>query len=196
MRLDLQSWALLASALALVNGDPIVKTLNGSYSGAALPDFQQEVFLGIPYSQPPVGSLRLRHPQSLNTSFSGVRNATSYGYTCPGFDDATLYNLHEDCLTLNIVRPAVNGSQHQLEHLPVLVWIYGGGFQTGATADPQYNLSFLVQTSVEAGMPIIAASLNYRKATFGFLGGTDMVVSAFGSNQDGILTMICRTRET
>ncbi|KAK6070323.1 Lipase 1-like protein 4 [Seiridium cupressi] len=156
---------------------PIVKTRNGTYLGIELPNFDQEAFLGVPYAQPPVGQLRLRPPQSLNSSFSGEKPAVQYGYTCPGGDDATVYDMNEDCLTLNIVRPKYTYANNSSD-LAVLVWIYGGGFQTGATSDPMTNLSYIVQTSAKMGKPIIAASLNYRKATFGFLGGRDMVNSA------------------
>lgn len=83
-----------------------------------------------------------------------------------------VYDMNEDCLTLNIVKPKSPASTG----LPVLVWIYGGGFQTGATNTPIYNLSYIVRTSVEMNEPIIAVSINYRKATFGFLGGRDMMV--------------------
>ena len=163
--------ALCPAVLGIQSGST-VKTVNGSYVGIDLPSFKQEAFLGVPFAQPPTGQLRLRPPQSLNTTFT-AKSVSQYGYTCPGMDDPTVYDMNEDCLTLNIVRPKYILSKD----LPVLVWIYGGGFQTGATNTPTYNLSYLVQTSVEMGEPIIAISLNYRKATFGFLGGRDMVVS-------------------
>lgn len=153
----------------------VVTTRNGSYSSLFLSNFKQDLFLGIPYAQPPVGDLRLRPPQPINSTFIGVRNATAYGYTCPGSDSATTYDLNEDCLTLNVVRPQLSNPNLHAK-LPVLVYIYGGGFQTGATADPQYNMSFIVQASVDMGKPIIGASINYRKGTWGFLGGRDMVV--------------------
>lgn len=58
--------------------------------------------------------------------------------------------------------------------LPVLVWIHGGGFQEGGSADQRYNMSFIVQESVKMGKPLIAASFNYRLEGFGFLPGTSV----------------------
>lgn len=85
----------------------------------------------MPYSQPPVGDLRLRLPGSLNTSWSGAKNATEYGYACVGFGEDTQVAIkdyvnedyvNEDCLTLNVVRPAGHDGNSKL---PVLVWIHG-----------------------------------------------------------------------
>lgn len=58
---------------------PSVTIKNGTVNGAYLPTFDQDAFLGVPFAQPPVGDLRLRRPQSLNTSFAGgVYEATEY----------------------------------------------------------------------------------------------------------------------
>lgn len=75
----------------------------------------------------------------------------------------------EDCLTLNIVRPA---TAHSISKFPVLVYIHGGGVQEGSGADQRYNMSFLVQESVGAGAPIIGITINYRLSGFGFLSGS------------------------
>jgi cholinesterase len=58
---------------------PIVKTMNGTYTGSYLPEWQQETFLGVPYALPPIGPLRFARPHYINTTFDGVRNATNYG---------------------------------------------------------------------------------------------------------------------
>ncbi|KAF8898073.1 Carboxylesterase family-domain-containing protein, partial [Mucidula mucida] len=78
----------------------------------------------------------------------------------------------EDCLTLNVVRPNID-----LRDLPVLVWIYGGGFSGGSTFSPVYNLRYIVQESIELGEPIIAVSIIYRLPTFGFLASAEVVAS-------------------
>lgn len=68
------------------------------------------------------------------------------------------YQVSEDCLTLDIIRP----SGHQNNSLPVLVWIHGGGYVMGGSADERYNLTFIVQDSVLLGKPIIAVSIQFK----------------------------------
>ncbi|KAI1312073.1 lipase [Xylaria venustula] len=170
----------LVSSIGLNNTQaPTAKTINGTYEGLYLPDWKQDVFLGIPYAQPPVGQLRYRWPLSINESFDGVRKATQYGYSCMQY--GTNFNLSEDCLTINVIRP----TERPKELLPVLVWIYGGGLYTGSTADPQYNLSGVVQVSQEAGQPVIAVSMNYRLGQWGFLQTPQLL--AEGSSNAGLL---------
>lgn len=113
---------------------PIVHTTNGTYSGLNIPSFKQEAFYGIPYAQAPVGDLRLRKSLPYNQSWSGVRNATVRSDSCPGYNGFPLslvggslidgLTLGEDCLTIDIVRPA---NVNPLDKLPVFVWFYGGG---------------------------------------------------------------------
>ncbi|KAK5628000.1 hypothetical protein RRF57_003715 [Xylaria bambusicola] len=168
------------SSLALNNPQPpTVKTINGTYEGLYLPDWKQDVFLGMPYAQPPVGPLRYRWPVSLNESFGGVRKATEYGYSCMQYDQT--FELSEDCLTINVVRP----SKRSAKPLPVLVWVYGGGLFMGSTADPRYNLSGIVQVSQEIGQPVIAVSMNYRLGQWGFLQTAQVL--AEGSSNAGLL---------
>ncbi|KAJ7446317.1 alpha/beta-hydrolase [Mycena latifolia] len=151
---------------------PSVTINNGTVRGIDLPQFGQSLFLGIPYAQPPVGDLRLRPPRSMNTSF-GELDATAYGAHCwslftTGFDDNSGFNSSEDCLTLNVIRPYGVSDK---EPVPVLVWIHGGGFTTGGSADFRYNGTYLVQASVANGKPVVFVSINYRVASLGFLGG-------------------------
>jgi len=152
---------------------PTVQTLNGTYSGVHSSVYDQDFFLGIPFAQPPVGDLRFRQAQSLNSSWSDSKPATSYSKECIGYgsDQWVLGNdVSEDCLTLNVVRPSgVSGK------LPVAVWIHGGGFYQGGNADPRYNLSFIVQQSVQAETPFIGISINYRLQAWGFLFGKEVL---------------------
>ncbi|KAJ7859812.1 Alpha/Beta hydrolase protein [Mycena olivaceomarginata] len=108
----------------------------------------------------------------LNGSF-GTLDATSFGPHCwssftTGFDSNTGYNNSEDCLTLNVIRP--DGAS-ETSPVPVNVWIYGGGLTEGGAGDSRYNGSFLVQSSVANGKPIVFVSINYRLGSLGFLGG-------------------------
>ena len=63
----------------------VVRTVNGSYAGLHLREYNQHVFLGIPYATPPLGQLRFRRSEPFSESWDGVRNATEYGPTCPGY---------------------------------------------------------------------------------------------------------------
>jgi carboxylesterase type B len=78
--------------------------------------------------------------------------------------------MSEDCLYLNIIRPAglTNASG-----LPVAVWIHGGGFLKGGGSDRRYNYSFAVQDSVEMGNPFIGITINYRLSVWGWLMGKE-----------------------
>lgn len=63
---------------------PQVTVKNGTFIGKYVDSFKQDLFLGIPYAQPPVGNLRLRNPQTINTTF-GTKNATDYSDSCVGY---------------------------------------------------------------------------------------------------------------
>ncbi|CAG9985167.1 unnamed protein product [Clonostachys byssicola] len=169
---------LLVAATGSNSSVPTAKTLNGTYTGASLAGWDQDAFLGIPFAQPPVGPLRFKLPQSYNESFDRSRNATQYGYSCMQYGQK--FQLSEDCLTINVVRP----SGTPKDPLPVLVWIYGGGLYTGSTADPQYNLSGIVKVSQDMGQPIIAVSFNYRVGIWGFLQSFDLLTE--GSSNAGL----------
>ncbi|KAF7348663.1 Carboxylic ester hydrolase [Mycena venus] len=165
---------LLLAALAFkaIAAQPSVTIKNGTVHGVDLPQFNQTLFLGIPYAQPPIGNLRLRPPQSINASF-GTLDATAYGPHCwsqftTGFDDNSGFNNSEDCLTLNVIRPA---GVTEKSPVPVVVWIHGGGLTTGGSGDFRYNGSWLVEASIANGKPIVFVSVNYRLASLGFLAG-------------------------
>ncbi|KAI4703027.1 hypothetical protein J4E81_001904 [Alternaria sp. BMP 2799] len=147
--------------------EPTVTVLNGTYEGVHLPSFNQDIFLGIPYAQDTGGQNRFRIPQSLNTTWNGTRPAKSYGDSCPD-PSAANFSMSEDCLSINIVRPA-GLSHNDYAKLPVALWIHGGSYQVGTSALANYNLTYIVQRSVEIGQPIIAASINYRKGGWGML---------------------------
>ncbi|KAJ9611134.1 hypothetical protein H2200_004317 [Cladophialophora chaetospira] len=176
----------LGALIPRQSGPPTVALKNGSYHGSRHPTYDQDFFLGMPFAQPPVGDLRFRNPVSLNTTWEGTKNATQYGLACYGYgsDDWVLGNpVGEDCLTLNVIRPT--GTQPDAK-LPIGVWIYGGGGSEGSSLDPRYNLSFIVQQSVQIGKPFIGVSLNYRLQAFGFLFGSAVSkagnIAAFGGD--------------
>ncbi|RMX97236.1 hypothetical protein D0868_10751 [Hortaea werneckii] len=163
------------------NGGSTVNVKNGTISGYYQPTYDQEYFLGVPFAQPPVGDLRFRNPQSINTTFDGTYEATEYAPECVGYGgDQIGYPVSEDCLYLNVVRPA----GYENESLPVGVWIHGGGLYMGGTRDERYNLSFIVDNSVQMGKPIIGVSIAYRLSAWGFLASEE--VSGSGQTNIGL----------
>ena len=111
------------------------------------------VFRGLPFAAPPVGDLRWRPPAPAS-KWSGLRKADSFAKPCKGAGPSS----SEDCLYLNVWSPAKPG-----ERLPVMVWIYGGGFVTGSTADPAYSGEQLAKKGV------VFVSVAYRVGVMGFL---------------------------
>lgn len=160
---------------------PTVELANGAYYGLYKPAYDQDEFLGIPYAQPPLGDLRLAPPQPLNETWDSPRNATEYSPQCFGYGSDTwiLGNyVSEDCLTINVVRPHGLSPDAQL---PVAVWIHGGGLRNGGSSDPRYNLTFIVEQSVKMGSPIVATSINYRLAGWGFLWSDEVKEAGAGN---------------
>jgi carboxylesterase type B len=159
-----------------------------------------ESFKGIPYAKPPVDQLRLKPPQPL-TADLGKIDGTGIPKACPqfylGVDSQniptdvlgtilniplfqTVTNAGEDCLTINVQRPSGTKADAKL---PVLFWIFGGGFQLGSTQ--MYDGTSLVRESVEQGQPIIFVAVNYRVGGFGFLPGKEVLED--GSANLGLL---------
>ncbi|KAH9895077.1 esterase 1 [Cubamyces lactineus] len=151
-------------------GSPVVKlkgteVIGTSYKYLGL--VEEEFFGGIPYSEPPINDFRFAPPVPKDKLDTSTFDATQYGLPCPQLG---LNNGTEDCLKLNILRPARTEADCDAP-MPVLVWLYGGGFKTGA-AD-QLNASTPVMHSVQRGTPIIYVNLNYRVGPFGFPQGAE-----------------------
>ncbi|KAI1495428.1 Alpha/Beta hydrolase protein [Biscogniauxia marginata] len=173
--------SLGSSGNAKYPGALSVTLSQGTYYGVRNSHYAQDFFLGIPYAQPPKGSLRFAPPQPLITPVSGPQNATEYSPMCIGYgsDTSNLGNyVSEDCLTINVVRPAGTSEKDQL---PVAVWIHGGSYVMGGSRDPRYNLTFIVEQSVKEGKPIIAASINYRLSYWGFLFSSELQETGAGN---------------
>jgi para-nitrobenzyl esterase len=137
---------------------PVVRTGGGLVRGAD--NGGVSTFLGLPYAAPPTGNLRWRPPQPAS-SWSGVRDATQFGPSCP---QATVNNpflppgtISEDCLYLNVYTPAARPGANR----PVLVWIHGGGLvQDGGR---NYDGTKLAADGA------VVVTINYRLGALGFL---------------------------
>jgi para-nitrobenzyl esterase len=161
---------LSVAVLPVFGADLAVKTSQGKLQGKASPG-GGAAFLGVPFAAPPVGDLRWKAPAP-PAKWKGVRDATSFGHHCM---QPTLYSdmifrdpgQSEDCLTLNIWTPdAAKAEKHK--KLPVMVWIYGGGFLAGGTSEPRQDGAALAQNGV------IVVSMNYRLGIFGFFVDHDL----------------------
>ncbi len=122
-------------------------------------------FKGIPYAAPPVGPLRWVAPQR-PTLWQGIRSGLQYGSRCISAwkGDPTPTPSSEDCLTLNVWTSA----RKVEERRPVMVWIHGGGFEFGSSADPSTDGTRL------AAKGAVVVSFNYRVGVFGFLAHPDL----------------------
>src|SRR5687768_1536241 len=115
----------------------VVRVDSGDLQGVV--DDGVESFQGIPFAAPPVGDLRWRPPQP-PARWTGVRQATEFGASCmqgrfgpsPAAGAPTGPVPSEDCLYLNVWRAAAPIAPD----LPVMVWIYGGGFTGGSSSSP------------------------------------------------------------
>jgi para-nitrobenzyl esterase len=132
-----------------------------------------EVFRGIPYAAPPIAALRWKAPQPVPT-WRGVRPAVDFGANClqkpmVWLKDASAARYSEDCLYLNVWRPA-----HAKRPLPVLVWIYGGAFIGGGTSFSVYG------GDAFARQGIVFVSFNYRLGRLGFFAHPALTTEAAG----------------
>jgi para-nitrobenzyl esterase len=149
-----------------------VKTDKGEVQGELTADKQVRAFKGIPYAAPPVGDLRWQPPQPAER-WKGTLAAKEFGSHCiqsGSYPDMVFHDpgASEDCLTLNVWAPAKakNGT------LPVMVWIYGGGFSGGSTSEGRQDGQFLAHRDV------IIVSMNYRLGIFGFFAHPELTAES------------------
>ncbi|KAF5334363.1 hypothetical protein D9758_017485 [Tetrapyrgos nigripes] len=134
-----------------------------------------EFFGGVPFAEPPIGNLRLRPP--ILTDFTSAQhtviNVTQFGPSCVQAGIPTISQVSEDCLGLSIFRPAHLGlDEGKGDGLPVMVWLYGGGFLVGSSS--MYDGTPLVNRSVFRNTPTIFVAANYRLGPLGFPRGDDV----------------------
>ena len=145
---------------------------NGKVKGFPGTDARITVYKGIPYAAPPVGENRWRAPQPVE-NWEGVRECYEFApinmQRTPGEDPEAFYSkewhvdpkvpMSEDSLYLNIWTPAKKTD----EKLPVMVWIFGGGFQEGYSYEQEFDGERI------ASRGVILVSIAYRLNVFGFL---------------------------
>ncbi len=171
------SFMSIAANLSLAAAS-VVTTANGQVQGTASRDAKVRIFKGIPFAAPPVGPLRWKLPQP-PANWSGIRHASEFGPRCmqaPVFNDMIFRDKgpSEDCLYLNVWTPAVSATQK----LPVMVWIYGGGFVGGAASEPRQDGEHLAKKGV------VVVSMNYRLGIFGFFAHPELAAES-GRNAAG-----------
>ena len=147
--------------IALAAPAPVVAIESGKLKGAS--EAGIDSYKGIPFAEPPVGELRWLPPMPI-TPWQGMRDATAMLHDCmqlPAPSEAApggTTTPSEDCLYLNVWTPT--GSHGK--HLPVMVWIYGGGFLNGGASPAVYDGTSFAQRGV------VLVTFNYRLGRFGF----------------------------
>jgi len=159
--------ALAAVSLAYAGEPSIVSTDAGQLSGVT-DSLGVTSYKGIPFGAPPVGKLRWQAPQSVE-HWTGVRKADHFGNAC--FQNEAHSRLpwtepfmeqgpvSEDCLYLNVWTAAKSPNERR----PVMVYMYGGGFNEGAGSVAVYDGTQLAKRGV------VVVNMNYRVGPLGFL---------------------------
>lgn len=191
-------WTVLAAAGALLSAcggsdpNPVARaTVYGEVVGVDDSTASGTYFWkGIPFAKPPVGTLRWKAP--VEPAAWGVRNTQNFGNACiqngrvygPGANntyDATIGTTlntpvgSEDCLTLNIWRPA-----NDAKDLPVILFLYGGSNISGYTADPVYDGANLAKAA-----NAVVVTANYRVGVFGFFNLPQLKTGANANDDSG-----------
>ena len=191
MKLSRQKWVPLFALLSgIMSAQPVsyvqLRTADGVLEGVVSGDGMVRTFKGIPYAAPPVGSLRWKAPQPVQP-WTGVRKAADYGPRAMQgqiWDDMFFHDAgpSEDCLYLNLWMPA----QPATAKLPVMVWIYGGGFIAGGTSEPRQDGGNLCKKGV------LVVSMGYRLNVFGFMAHPELTAESphHASGNYGLLDMV------
>ncbi|MBC9031155.1 carboxylesterase family protein [Sphingomonas sp. JC676] len=175
---------------AQAGNGPIVATEGGRLEGVVDPGASSiRIFRGIPFAAPPLGDLRWREPQPA-LPWSGVRQASAFGPRCmqqPLYSDMMFRSpgTSEDCLYLNVWTPA-KLDRPPGRKLPVLVYIYGGGFMAGDSSEKRYDGAALARRG------IVVVTMNYRLGIFGFFSHPELTASSphHASGNYGLLDQV------
>lgn len=157
---------------------PVVMTSSGPVRGFIDQDTSVQMFLGIPFATPPTGNMRFRPPIP-PTPWNDTRDALEYGQVCPqvGKLIGDLFIGHEDCLYLNVfVPPNATGP------LPVMFWIYGGGYILGDS----HELGLYDARHLVSKRNVVLVSVNYRLGPFGFLATEELLAESGTTGNYGV----------
>ncbi|KAJ7914280.1 alpha beta-hydrolase [Mycena leptocephala] len=189
LALLLQARGVVGAVVAVA---PAITLDSGTFTGK-VGSANTQSFLGIPFGQPPVGDLRFRLPVAVS-AYTGIHNVTAFGPACAQqeiklpiltglpqevIDDVansifgTVFPSSEDCLTINVIKPATATATSKLP-----VWIFGSGFELGSPS--MYDGTTIVERSIALGEPVIYVSMNYRLAAFGFLASKEVRAAGVG----------------
>jgi len=173
------NWVIVLAVLLGLQAAPAqtlrtvqVRTANGVLEGVVSADDQVCSFKGVPFAAPPVGPLRWKPPQPV-PSWTGVRKAIDFApRPMQGriFNDMVFRDKgpSEDCLYLNIWLP----KHHGPGKLPVMVWIFGGGFIAGSTSEARQDGGNLARKGM------IVVSVGYRLGVFGFFAHPELAAES------------------
>jgi para-nitrobenzyl esterase len=173
--------SLLAAGQGRAEPPAPVRVEQGQVQGAA--ENGLTVYRGIPFATPPLGERRWRAPQPA-AKWEGVRDADKFAPDPYQGDGKG--NVSEDCLYLNVWTPAKSTG----DRMPVLVWIYGGGFSFGSTSTPTHNGEHLARKGV------VLVSINYRVGPLGFLAHPELSAESSRkvSGNYGLLDLVAGLR--
>ena len=155
---------LVSPSFAFAASEDIVAgCFNGVFTGVKSGDIIS--WKGIPFAKPPVGDLRWKAPEAPNNS-SSPYSADEFAYIplqvpSAANPDSLMGRTAEDCLYLNVWKSAKSTSSSR----PVVVWIYGGGYDSGATSNPYYDGGVFVEKNPD----IVFVSVAYRVGIMGFI---------------------------
>lgn len=149
--------ALVSLGVASAAVDDPVRLDTGLISGTSTGSGEVRAFKGVPFAAPPTGDLRWRAPKPA-AHWDGVRKADEFGPVCMQGNGGGNQKMGEDCLYLNVW----TGAKAANEKLPVMVWIYGGGYSTGSGSQAMYDGEAVAKKGA------VVVTLNYRLGALGF----------------------------
>ncbi|XP_060518399.1 uncharacterized protein LOC132697124 [Cylas formicarius] len=177
-----ETWTTRKNIHKMEFADFIVDTTNGKIRGTELTFRNKTIYAsrGIPFAKAPLGNLRFQAPVPVEP-WEGVLDAKNSGPCCIEMKNVTSSGLNEqeDCLNLNVYTPTLNNT----EKLPVMFWIYGGGFISGCSTDAFLSPYKLVNEDV------VIVTSNYRLGGYGWLSTGDNVILGNAGFKDQLLAL-------